>query len=69
MSKEIPVEKIDFGEDTFKVFLRPPHNRPLAQFQLKTIFEQLRNPLAKIIYVPDGVEFVIIRKDGTAQVV
>ena len=67
--KEIPVEKIDFGNDTFKVFLRPPTRYPLSQMQLQRIFEALRNPQAKIIYVPDGVEFVIIRKDGTAQVV
>lgn len=69
MTKEISIEKIDFGKDTFKVFLRPPEKRPLSSMQVHQIFEALRNPLSKIIYVPDGVEFVILRKDGTAQVV
>ena len=65
--KKINMEEIKFADDeTFKVFLRPPKDRPLSQMQLKAIFEQLK--YSKIIYVPDGTEFVVVRKGGIVKV-
>jgi len=65
--KEINFEEIKLADnETFKVFLRPPKDRPLTQMQLKAIFEQLKH--SKIIYVPDGTEFVVVRKGGKVKV-
>jgi len=68
MSKQINMDEIKFADDeTFKVFVRPARNRPMSAAQVQKLFEIIKTG-SKIIYVPDGVEFVVIKKDGSAKV-
>jgi hypothetical protein len=68
MSKEINMEEIKFADgETFKVFIRPAKNRPMGSIQVQRLFEIIRSG-AKIIYVPDGVEFIVVKNDGSAKV-
>ena len=68
MTKPINMEEIKFVDgEIFKVFIRPPKNRPMGSPQIQRLFEMIRSG-AKIVYVPDGVEFIIVKNDGSAKV-
>jgi hypothetical protein len=68
MTKEINMEEIKFADgETFKVFVRPARNRPMSVAQVQKLFELIKSG-GKIIYVPDGVEFVVIKNNGSAKV-
>lgn len=68
MTKEINMEEIKFADgETFKVFIRPPKNRPMCAASVHNLFDIIKSG-AKIVYVPDGVEFIVIKNDGSAKV-
>ena len=68
MSKKIDMKEIKFASnETFKVFVRPPKDRPMGMMQIHNMLEII-NSGAKIIYVPNGVEFIVVKNDGTAKV-
>lgn len=62
------MEEIKFADgETFKIFVRPARNRPMSATQVQKLFELIKAG-GKIIYVPDGVEFVVVKNDGSARV-
>jgi hypothetical protein len=66
MTKLVEIEKIDFGEDTFKIFIRPPKGRPMASSQVALLMKAMRT--AKVLNLPDGTDIIVIKKDGNVQV-
>ena len=67
MTKEINMEEIKFADDeVFKVFIRPAKNRPLSATMWRNLLENVHR--GKVIPVPDGLEFIVIKKDGSVKV-
>jgi hypothetical protein len=62
------MEEIKFSaNETFKLFIRSGERHPLPQPSIQRIFNAIKAG-AHIIYVPDGVEFIVVKEDGSVKV-
>ena len=66
-TREVDLAKIDFRSgETFKLFVRNKKNRPMSAQQIHELFTIIANN--KVIYVPDNIEFVVVRSNGKVEV-